>query len=296
MSLDSIKLFSGVFLSLSLLSIGGPFVGELIATLAPVYSESATQLVDELGISYEVVNFPTTDDLSLRGWFFPTDNPDSPAILYAPATGNDLRSGLSLVSPLHEAGYQVLLFSYRGHGLSDGNPMGFTYGALESEDVDAAVRYLNESRGIQRIGAIGHSAGAVSIILSAARSPQIGAVVAASAFNSIEEIWQTNRPTLIPKPVLDLSMWMSEIRKGYSRNDVRPEDIIAQISPRPVLLIHGSDDKRITNDQAMRMFTSAQQPKRLWIIEGAGHAEVRSPSLDFLIHNIIEFLNNALLP
>jgi dipeptidyl aminopeptidase/acylaminoacyl peptidase len=186
-----------------------------------------------------------------------------------------------------------LLFSYRGHGSSDGNPFGFTYGALESEDVDAAVKYLTETRGIKRIGAIGHSAGAVSIILSAARNTDIGAIVAASPYNSIEEIWETNRPTLLPKSVLDFSMWISELRKGFTRSEIRPEDVIAQISPRPILLIHGSDDKRITSEQARRMFAFAQQPKRMWIVEGAGHAEVREPVLDYLIQDLIDFFDTA---
>jgi dipeptidyl aminopeptidase/acylaminoacyl peptidase len=296
MNLEGLKIFSSVFLSLSLLSIGGPVLGELIATLAPVFPKSATLSVDELNIPYESVAFPTTDDLILRGWFFPAEKLDAPAILYAPATAHDLRSGLSFVTPLHHAGYHVLLFSYRGHGLSDGNPFGFTYGALESEDVDAAVQYLYEARGINRIGAIGHSVGAVSIIISAARNPNIGAVVAASPFNSVEEIWETNRPTLVPKPVLDFSMWMSELRKGFTRTDIRPEDVIAKISPRQLLIIHGSEDKRITEQQVMRMFTTAQNPKRLWIVEGASHSGVRSPALDILMQKIITFLDDALIP
>jgi dipeptidyl aminopeptidase/acylaminoacyl peptidase len=249
--------------------------------------------VKDLGISYEEVAFETSEELILRGWFFPADNQDAPAILYAPATANDLRSGISLVRPLHQAGYHVLLFSYRGHGFSDGNRFGFTYGASESKDIDAAVRYLHESKGIQKIGAIGHSVGAVSIILSAARNPHIDVIIAASPFNSMEEVWETNRPTFFPKPLLDLSMRLSEWRKGFTRDEVRPEDVIAQIAPRPLLLIHGSEDKRITHEQATRLYDTAQEPKRMWLVDGASHGEVRTPALDYLIKKIIDFLNDS---
>jgi dipeptidyl aminopeptidase/acylaminoacyl peptidase len=293
MSLDGLKIISSVFLGLSVFTVGGPVLGELVATIAPVFPQKATISAKDLGIPYEEVAFQTSDQLILRGWFFPATDEDSPAILYAPATSNDLRSGISLVLPLHNAGYHVLLFSYRGHGFSDGNRFGFTYGALESIDVDAAVSFLHKTKGIQRIGAVGHSVGAVSTILSAARNPYINAVVAASPFNTMEEIWETNRPVMFPKPLLDLSMRISELRKGFTRDQIRPEDVIAKIAPRPILIIHGSEDKRITNEQALRLYNTAHEPKRMWLVEGASHGEVRSPVLDYLVENIIDFFNDS---
>jgi dipeptidyl aminopeptidase/acylaminoacyl peptidase len=293
MSLDGLKIISSVFLGLSVFSLGGPVLGELVATIAPAFPQKATLYAQDLGIPYEQVAFETSDQLVLRGWFFPASQVDAPAILYAPATAHDLRSGISLVTPLHNAGFHVLLFSYRGHGFSDGDRFGFTYGALESKDIDAAVKFLKEIQGIQQIGAIGHSVGAVSILLSAARNPDIDVVVAASPFNNMEEIWETNRPLIFPKPLLDLSMRFSELRKGYTRDQIRPEDVIAQIAPRPILLIHGSEDKRITYEQAMRLYNTAQEPKRMWLVEGASHGEVRSPVLDYLIMNIIDFFNDS---
>jgi dipeptidyl aminopeptidase/acylaminoacyl peptidase len=294
MSLDGLKIFSSVFLGLSIFSIGGPVLGELVATIAPTFPQKATLYAKDLGIPYEEVAFNTSDKLILRGWFFPVDDENAPAILYAPATAHDLRSGLSLVPPLHHAGYNVLLFSYRGHGLSDGDRFGFTYGALESKDIDAAANFLSEMKGIQHIGAIGHSVGAVSIILSAARNTNIDAVVAASPFNNMEEIWETNRPVIFPKPLLDLSMRLSELRKGYTRDEIRPEDVIDQIAPRPILLIHGSEDKRITSEQAIHLYESALEPKKMWVVQGADHGEVRSPVLDYLIMHIIGFFDESL--
>jgi len=284
---------SGVFLGFSMLTFGGPVLGEMIATMAPLDMQNSNANLPDLGIPVEAVSFQTDDGLTLRGWFFPADDPAAPAILYAPATAQDQRSGLSLVVPFHQAGYQVLLFSYRGHGTSDGDRFGFTYGAAESKDVDAAVNYLYEGRGVRKIGAIGHSAGAVSIILSAARNPHVGAVVAASPFNSVQEIWETNRPKLFPKPLFDLTMWISELRKGFSRSQVRAQDVIGNIAPRPLLLMHGSADKRITQEQALNLYSLAEEPKRLWVIEGATHDSVRNPGMDVLTDQLVSFFDNA---
>lgn len=266
-------------------------IGEMVATTSPL-SLSYPRKYDNL--VYEEVSFPTTDGLTLRGWFFPTANPHAPAVLYAPATAKDQRQGLSLVAPLHEAGYQVLLFSYRGSGRSDGNRFAFSYGARESLDIDAAVSYLSDTRGIRQIGAVGHSAGAVSIILSAARNPGIGAVVAAAPYTSLEDIWQDNQPTLYPTELYAQAQSMFQLRKGFSKTEVRPIEAIAAISPRPVMLVFGREDKRIPEDQALRLYAAAGDPKEIVWIPGASHAEVRSPGLDDLAPEIIRFFDEYL--
>lgn len=266
----------------------GPMIGEMVATTSPL-SLTFPRKFDHL--DYENVAFPTSDGLTLRGWFFPTTDPQAPAVLYAPATAKDQRQGLSLVAPLHQAGYQVLLFSYRGSGNSDGNRFAFSYGARESRDIDAAVTYLSETRGIKRIGAIGHSAGAVSIILSAARNPKIDAVVAAAAYTSLEDIWQDNQPAIYPTDLYAQAQDLFQLRKGFSKTQVRPIDVIDEISPRPIMLVNSQEDKRVPEDQAVRLFNAANEPKELVWIAQASHAEVRSPGLDNLSPEIIRFFN-----
>lgn len=296
MYIEGLKLASGLLLGLSVLTIGGPVLGEMVATMAPFFIGKQERDLIELGLVYEGVEFPTTGGLILRGWYFEAEQEDAPAILYAPATSHDQRSGLSLVKPLHAAGYHVLLFSYRGHGASDGDPFGFTYGAEESKDIDAAVEFLRNKKGITRIGAIGHSAGAVSIILSAARNQAIDAVVAASPFSSIDDVWQHNRPKIMPKALYDFTMYLSEVRKGFSRHQVRPIDVIDQVSPAALLLVHGSEDRRVSYQHTLQLYESASFPKQLWVIEGASHSGVRTPGLDNNAGELIHFLDSALKP
>ena len=272
----------------SLLMVSSPMIAELVATTAPLTLDYPSQYTD---LTYENVSFPTSDGLILRGWFFPTDNAYNPTILYAPATANDQRQGLSLVQPLHNAGYQVLLFSYRGTGNSDGNRFMFSYGARESIDVDAAVRYLSETRGLQHIGAIGHSAGAVSIILSAARNPKIDAMVLAAPFGTLDDIWDENRPSILPPEVFALAEKVFELRKNFSRAEVRPLNVIDQISPRPILFVNRTADKRINVKQATALFDAANNPKQMIWIPEATHAGVRSPGLDSLMTSLVQFFD-----
>jgi dipeptidyl aminopeptidase/acylaminoacyl peptidase len=189
----------------------------------------------------------------------------------------------------------VLLFSYRGHALSDGKKGRFTYGDAESRDVDAAVQFLNEAKGIRQIGVIGHSAGAVSSIISAARNPLVGAVVAVAPFNSLAEVWHTSRPALVPAFILDWTLTHAERVRGFRSEDVSAEGVVDRISPRPLLVIHGRDDKRITEEQVRRLFGAAEEPKSLWLVEGATHGGIRDPILDRLAPDVITFFDNALL-
>lgn len=287
------KLFTifGVVAGFSLVLAASPVIGEMVATTSPL---SVSFPHKYYGLKYENVSFPTSGGLTLRGWFFPSDDPHAPAVLYAPATAKDQRQGLSLVEPLHQAGYQVLLFSYRGSGNSDGNRLNFSYGARESIDIDAAVRYLSEDRGIQQIGAIGHSAGAVSIILSAARNPKIDAVVAAAPYTSLEDIWQDNQPALLPARYFSQAQNLFQIRKDFSQTQVRPVDVIGDISPRPIMLVNSLEDKRISPDQATRLYNAAAEPKQIIWLRDATHAGVRSPGLDNLTPQIVQFFDENL--
>lgn len=289
-----VKVAVGIVAGASLLTLAAPILGEVIATSPPSFSRRAPNPIAALGLPFQDVEFPTTGGLTLRGWFVAADRAAAPAIVYAPATRHDQRSGVSLVPAFHEAGYHVLLFSYRGHALSDGTRGHFTYGDAESRDVDAAVQFLYETKGIRRIGVIGHSAGAVSSIMSAARNPLVGAVVAVAPFNSLEEVWHTSRPALVPAFVLDWTLSVAEKVRGFRSEDVWAEAVVDRIAPRPLLLIHGRDDERITESQVRRLFAAAEEPKTLWLVEGATHKGIRDPVLDRLAPDVIGFLDQAL--
>lgn len=302
-----------MFAAASVLTLVAPIVGETIASSPPSFDSAAAASIATLGLPYEDVAFQNAEGLTLRGWFIPAAassssatgaglaptmadaaaRADVPAMIYAPATARDQRSGLSLVAPFHRAGYHVLLFSYRGQALSEGPKGAFTYGAAESRDLDAAVRFLAEVKGIRRIGVIGHSAGAVSAILSAARNPLIGAVVAVAPYNCVAEAWRTSRPSFVPAFILDWTLWVAEQQRGFRREDVCPIDVVDRIAPRPLLLIHGTDDRRITTTQVRRLFAAAQAPKAFWSVREATHSGIRTPVLDSLADDVVAFLDDA---
>ncbi len=86
---------------------------------------------------------------------------------------------------------------------------------------------------------------------------------------------------------------MAEKSRGFQREEVCPVDAVNQIAPRPLLVIHGTGDRRISVGQVSRLFDAAGVPKSLWLVEGATHSGIRSPMLDALAPDVISFLDAA---
>ena len=52
---------------------------------------------------------------------------------------------------------------------------------------------------------------------------------------------------------------------------VSPIKYIAGIAPRPLLLVHGSQDEMVAMAHAHRLYAAAREPKQIIIIDGAEH-------------------------
>jgi hypothetical protein len=112
---------------------------------------------DELGLRYEDVFFPSLDGVPLEGWFIPASsdrlvicNHFMPGNRYGYAGHLEPWTGfggfevnfLPQYKALHDAGYNVLAYDLRNHGLSGtGNGGTVGIGLLEYRDVIGSVRY-----------------------------------------------------------------------------------------------------------------------------------------------------------
>lgn len=56
--------------------------------------------------------------------------------------------------------------------------------------------------------------------------------------------------------------------------DFKPEQVVAQIAPRALLLVHSGDDVLVPPEESQYMYEKAQSPKRLVILPGAAHYDV----------------------
>jgi pimeloyl-ACP methyl ester carboxylesterase len=53
----------------------------------------------------------------------------------------------------------------------------------------------------------------------------------------------------------------------------RPADVVDRIAPRPLLLVHGQDNRLHSVDESHDLYALAREPKRLVVLEGSGHTD-----------------------
>jgi fermentation-respiration switch protein FrsA (DUF1100 family) len=235
------------------------------------YIDSYTFTPWELGVPYEQFSLNTDDGLQLRGWWLL--RPETRKVIVV-AHGHEggKHDMLGIGTQLWRAGHNVLLFDFRGRGESDAAPN--TLAHREVDDMLLATHYALERLPDARLGVVGYSMGAAVTILAAAREPRIEAVVADSPFATAIEVISNglrNMFRIPPAPLVAATDLAIAARYGYRISQIRPVDAVAQLAPRPLLLIHGAADTLIPVSHAHQLFATAREPKELWIVPGAEH-------------------------
>jgi fermentation-respiration switch protein FrsA (DUF1100 family) len=235
--------------------------------------ELPTERPIDYGLVYDDVSVLTGDGLRLVGWYVPSKN----GALIIAQLGYKSRRGemLNEAALLHRHGYGVLITSLRAHDMSDGDLI--TFGRQEMEDLGAWHRFAATQPDVDRtrIGILGNSLGGTLAIEFAARTPAIRAVAANSAFSSLEDTLQTSVrffSGLPPFPFVPLIAFWAEREADIRVDSVDAMFWIAQLSPRPVLLMQGGADVVISISSGERLFRAAGEPKELWFEPKVGHA------------------------
>lgn len=213
------------------------------------------------GYAYEEVLFSSHDGTQLTGWFIPATGTALGTVLHFHGNAQNMSAHYSFVSWLPANGFNLFVFDYRGYGKSDGQ--------LSREgvyqDCIAAVEYIKNRTDIDQNKLIlfGQSLGGANAIAVAGSTAFDGIVGVASdsAFSSYKGIATDHAGILKPFAYLLIS------------NDFSPRKAVQNISPTPLLIIHGTDDRVVPYKHAEILFKEAREPKYLWIIESGQHTE-----------------------
>ena len=100
---------------------------------------------------------------------------------------------------------------------------------------------------------------------------------------------------LNPFPWAFLIRYYAEREAGFEADLVAPVNHIAQISPRPVLLLQGGQDNLVPADTGQRLYDTAGEPKSLWYEEQVGHTDFLSSMPQAYEQHIVDFFNQYLL-
>jgi len=170
----------------------------------------------------------------------------------------------------------VLTFDFRGHGRSGGLS---TLGDREINDLDVVVRWAREL-GYQRVAAVGFSMGASIVLRYAVLVGGLDAVVSVSGpghwyYRDTEPMRRVHFAVEHRLGRFVTRRWLKTriSPEGWKLVPVPPAEAAAQISPVPLLIVHGEKDHYFPPEHARELYVAAGEPKELWLMPGMGHAE-----------------------
>ena len=210
----------------------------------------------EVGLEAEDVTFRAEDGVRLAGWWF--DEPSSESVVVVAHGHRGTKADMLGIGPgLFKRDHSVLLFDFRGSSDSEDGALSLAF--HEQLDLAAAVDFAATRRPDARIAVVGFSGGASTAILTAAKEPRIEALVLDSPFATLTDVVaQAFRGHRVPAtPLVPIVALANRLLHGYRFRDVRPIDAIADIPPRPILLLHGTEDQIIPYQHALDLQEAA---------------------------------------
>lgn len=227
----------------------------------------------------ETISFAADDGVRLAGWFVRADRAPAVAtvvVLNGNAGNRAFRAPLA--AALAGAGFNVLLFDYRGYGGNSGSP---TEAGLVA-DARAARQYVESRPEVdpQRIALFGESLGAApAVAIAAERAP--AALILRSPFTSMVDVARVHYGWL-PVQMLLRDRYASIDRIGAVRC--------------PLLVIAGDRDTIIPIDQSRRLYAAGPSSKRFVVVPGADHNDWSLLAGDRLIRETVSFLIDEMEP
>lgn len=250
----------------------------------------------DFGLPYQDLTAITPDGLNVVAWYIPTQN--GAVVMAQHGYKADREEMLNEAALLHAHGYGVLITSVRAHDHSDGEMI--TFGLNEMQDLEAWYQHLLTRPEVDpdRIGALGNSMGGMLVIQYAAQNPAIRAVVANSAFSSLNDTVSTSVTFftgLPPFPFAPLIVWWAEQETGLRAAAIDTKVWIKALSPRPVFLMQGGADIIINADSGERLYAAAGEPKELWFEPALGHTEFDTARPEEYERRVVAFFDKYLL-
>ncbi|MGH7738677.1 MAG: alpha/beta hydrolase [bacterium] len=274
-------------------------VGQSLAARAQV-REALDQPPKDDGFHYQDVDFTASDGVSLKGWWMPSGLPGSAkgTIILTHGVFKNRDQVLSRAEFLAQAGYQVLLFDFRGCGESGDSPA--SGGLLEARDYLGAYDYLAKMKRLQKpVIFFGFSLGAIAALRAGEQEgDKIQAIIADSPVPNLRSY--IARRT-IGGAFSTLPGFLNRCLSVYNRltglsldeADLNLMPVVRKITKTPVLYITGEKDDLARPEEVRKLFdATAAHHRRLDYIPGAGHEQTFSIYPIVYERGIFEFLKD----
>jgi dipeptidyl aminopeptidase/acylaminoacyl peptidase len=211
------------------------------------YVDTAPYLMPE----YWPVSFPSRDEaVTIAGWWVPGASATAPAVVVVLGIGR-CKGDPEVLLPagmLNRHGFAVLLIDLRNHGDSTVTDGRNTAGVQESLDVLGAWDWLRSVEGLpaDRIGLVGVSFGAGSVIDAMGREPEVAAAWEDSGFADVDvgiqdELARQGYPGILAFG----GLLVGRLLHGVDLTSLSPLEAVRHLDGRPLAIVHGMADTRV---------------------------------------------------
>jgi pimeloyl-ACP methyl ester carboxylesterase len=249
-----------------------------------------------VGLNATAWSTRTADGLTLRGWYYPTERRRQ-LIVLVHGMGGCWEELAALGRDLHRQGYDLLLFDLRGHGESD--PSRLFMGRRERADIRAVLTWAARAGfAPDRVGWLGHSMGASTLLMEAANNPAIRVAVMDSPYGNLPELLQSQltRHSHLPSWFNPGILIAAQVAFGVRTDDLVPIRSARSWGDRPLLLIHGEADTIVPVHQA-RALARAVGPACLTVtLPGVEHVQAYRDDPVGYVSEVDSFFHRHLRP
>ena len=216
------------------------------------------------------VPFLSRDGTAFEGWRVDAPAPRGVVLAFHGYYANH-RQLLGVADGLAQRGYVTLLFDLRGHGARSGSS---TFGPGDLHDAEAILSWRSRQPSLTSLplGLLGFSFGGAVACEAMGRFPEASALVLDSTYARFFPILaRTIRLRYhLPVPFAWVTWLSTQLAVKRSLARVDPV-VLAARCDRPLLLIHGGDDRTVPTDQARQLYEAWRGPKQLWMEPQAVH-------------------------
>jgi uncharacterized protein len=238
--------------------------------------------------SFKTIYLKTKDSLKLEAWMINVPNPKGTVALFHGHGGK--KSGvLREAYSFQQMGYNTLLLDFRAHGNSEGNTC--TIGNDEAEDVKLTYDYLQQ-QGEKNIVLWGISLGAATItkaINDYGISPQ--KIILEMPFGSLPDAvaGRVKIMGLPPQPIATMLTFWGGVINGFWAYSLKPWNYATKIKC-PVLLQHGTNDPRVTEEETKHLYNNITAPKKWVEYETCAHESLCTKEHNKWVMEVSAFL------
>ena len=242
-----------------------------------------------------------TRDLRLDADYVPAPVKTKRTVVIAHGFMGDKETMFSYAKLFHDLGYNVLVPDDRGQGNSQGHYIG--YGWPDRLDYIKWIQKVIARNGQDsKIVMFGVSMGGATTMMVSGQAnvpPQVKAYIEDCGYDSVNseinyEAGQLyHMPTFLRSSLVPIVSQITQLKDGYNFGEASALNQVKK-NHRPMLFIHGGNDRFVPTRMVYKVYRADRGPKRLLVVKGAPHASSYKTDPALYRDTIRSFLNRYL--